>query len=317
MSDLDYKSLVNQCLEMCSALKDKGCKFSLSLRLGSSFNFSLSSEGCSPPEATQKPRRSPSYLRRQTLRRAAFLERKKKPPLAEETASTGNDNNVCRQEGSDLLDKKVASSGQTAQPPPPPPPLPPPPAVPTRRLVTVTKDRASRSSFCQLDGEATGRDSAPEIKKQEEVEPSREGHLTTVTSRRSGEQRSPIANSNNRGQPSPALSQPPHRIIRIKDAWTNQYGQSGRKNRDHFFTPHVSVYAPADATDAEVAAAVHSVDKSRLRFISGIMCYEFCRESGQFLGNSAIKKLMMANSLPDYVELQNKFLAIQQMHNSK
>ena len=115
MSDLDYKSLVNQCLEMCSALKDKGCKFSLSLRLGSSFNFSLSSEGCSPPEATQKPRRSPSYLRRQTLRRAAFLQRKKKPPLAEETASTGNDNNVCRQEGSDLLDKKVASSGQTAQ----------------------------------------------------------------------------------------------------------------------------------------------------------------------------------------------------------
>ena len=171
MSDLDYKSLVNQCLEMCSALKDKGCKFSLSLRLGSSFNFSLSSEGCSPPEATQKPRRSPSYLRRQTLRRAAFLQRKKKPPLAEETASTGNDNNVCRQEGSDLLDKKVASSGQTAQKedetvdkdcplnlnptPPPPPPPPPPPAVPTRRLVTVTKDRASRSSFCQLDGEAT------------------------------------------------------------------------------------------------------------------------------------------------------------------
>ena len=139
---------------MCSALKDKGCKFSLSLRLGSSFNFSLSSEGCSPPEATQKPRRSPSYLRRQTLRRAAFLQRKKKPPLAEETASTGNDNNVCRQEGSDLLDKKVASSGQTAQPPPPSPPLPPPPAVPTRRLVTVTKDRASRSSFCQLDGES-------------------------------------------------------------------------------------------------------------------------------------------------------------------
>ena len=165
--------------------------------------------------------------------------------------------------------------------------------------------------------EATGRDSAPEIKKQEEVEPSREGHWTTVTSRRSGEQRSPIANSNNRGQPSPALSQPPHRIIRIKDAWTNQYGQSGRKNRDHFFTPHVSVYAPADATDAEVAAAVHSVDKSRLRFISGISCYEFCRISGQFLGNSAIKKLMMANSLPDYVELQNEFLAIQQKHNSK
>ena len=83
----------------------------------------------------------------------------------------------------------------------------------------LTKDRASRSSFSQLDGEATGRDSAPEIKKQEEVEPSREGHWTTVTSRRSGEQRSPIANSNNRGQPSPALSQPPHRIRRYEDSY--------------------------------------------------------------------------------------------------
>ena len=160
-------------------------------------------------------------------------------------------------------------------------------------------------------------DSAPEIEKQEEVEPSREGHWTTVTSRRSGGQRSPIANSNNRGQPSPALSQPPHRIIRIKDAWTNQYGQSGRKNRDQFFSPQVSVYAPADATDAEVAAAVHSVDLSRLSFIAGIECYEFCRKPGQFLGNSAIKKLMMANSLPDYDKLQNEFLAIQQKHNSK
>ena len=56
-----------------------------------------------------------SYLCRQTLRRAAFLERKKKLPLAEETASTGYDNNVCRQGGADLLDKKVDSSGQTAQ----------------------------------------------------------------------------------------------------------------------------------------------------------------------------------------------------------
>ena len=115
MSEKDYKSLVNQCFEICSALKDKGCKFSLSLRLGVGFNFSLSSEGC-PPEATRRTRRSPSYLRRQNLRRAAFLERKKKKlPLADETASTGHDNKVCRQGGTDLLDKKVVSSGQTAQ----------------------------------------------------------------------------------------------------------------------------------------------------------------------------------------------------------
>ena len=77
------------------------------------------------------------------------------------------------------------------------------------------------------------------------------------------------------------------------------------------------MYAPSDATDAEVAAAVHSVDLSRLRFIAGIECSEFCRNPVQFLGNSAIKKLMMATLLPDYVELQNEFLAIQQKHNSK
>ena len=112
----DYKSLVKQCFEFCSSLEDKGCKFSFSLRLGSSFNFSLSSEGCSP-EATQRTRRGPSYLRRQNLRRAAFLERKKKKlPLADETAKTGYDNKVCRQGGADLLEnKKTASSRQTAQ----------------------------------------------------------------------------------------------------------------------------------------------------------------------------------------------------------
>ena len=97
------------------------------------------------------------------------------------------------------------------------------------------------------------------------------------------------------------------------DGWTNQYGQSGRKNRDQFFSPQVTVYAPADATDAEVTAAVHSVDLSRLRRIKDLFeCYEFCREPGQFLGNSAIKKLMMANLLPEYVELQNQYLAVQQ-----
>ena len=51
------------------------------------------------------------------------------------------------------------------------------------------------------------------------------------------------------------------------------------------------VYAPADATDAEVAAAVHSADVSRIRWIRELYaCYEFSREPGQFLGNCAIKK---------------------------
>ena len=60
------------------------------------------------------------------------------------------------------------------------------------------------------------------------------------------------------------------------------------------------VYAPADVTDAEVAAAVHSANVSRLRWIKGLYeSWEFCREPRQFLGNCVIKKLM-ANSIPEY-----------------
>ena len=188
--DTDYKSLVNQCLEICSALKDKGCKFSLSLRLGSSFNFSLSSEGCSP-EATKKTRRSPSYLRRQTRRRAAFLERKKKLPLADVVTPTTHNNQGCRQGGVTLLDKKTASSWQTA-------------ASEVETVVdndcsvdlnpNPTHPRGSAESMESIDSDENVfdfksnqvnehgetlitlpcKDSAPEIEQQEEVEPPKE-----------------------------------------------------------------------------------------------------------------------------------------------
>ena len=111
MSDLDYKSLVNHCLEICSALKDKGCKFSLSLRLGSVLNFSLSSEGCNP-EATKRIRRSPSYLRRQIRRRAAFLERKKKLPLADEE----HEDNSEEESNSDDSESKTGSDASEPVP---------------------------------------------------------------------------------------------------------------------------------------------------------------------------------------------------------
>ena len=188
--DTDYKSLINQCLEICSALKDKGCKFSLSLRLGSSFNFSLSSEGCSP-EATKKTRRSPSYLRRQTRRRAAFLERKKKLPLADVVTPTTHNNQGCRQGGVTLLDKKTASSWQTA-------------ASEVETVVdndcsvdlnpNPTHPRGSAESMESIDSDENVfdfksnqvnehgetlitlpcKDSAPEIEQQEEVEPPKE-----------------------------------------------------------------------------------------------------------------------------------------------
>ena len=108
MSDKDYISLAKQCFELCSALKDKGSEFSLSLRIGANFNFSLSSsEKCSPKATSRPSRRPPSYLRRQLLRKAAFLEQKKKLSLANEATKTGDNNKVCGQEGLDLLQKKT------------------------------------------------------------------------------------------------------------------------------------------------------------------------------------------------------------------
>jgi len=68
------QSLVKKCFEFCSALTDKGCKYSFSLKLGQSFNFSLTSEQGAPPKA--KTKRSQSYLRRQHRRREDFLRKR-------------------------------------------------------------------------------------------------------------------------------------------------------------------------------------------------------------------------------------------------
>ena len=68
------------------------------------------------------------------------------------------------------------------------------------------------------------------------------------------------------------------------------------------------MYAPADVTDDEVAAAVHSAVVSRLRWIKDLYAsYEFSREPRQFLGNCVIKE-MIANSFP---ELEKMVLSIQ------
>ena len=68
------QSLVKKCFEFCSALTDRGCSYSFSLKLGQSFNFSLKSEKGAPPKA--KPKRSPSYLRRQLRRKEEFLKKR-------------------------------------------------------------------------------------------------------------------------------------------------------------------------------------------------------------------------------------------------
>ena len=68
------QSLVKKCFEFCSPLTDRGCSYSFTLKLGQNFNFSLTSEKGAPPKA--KPKRSPSYLRRQLRRREDFLKKR-------------------------------------------------------------------------------------------------------------------------------------------------------------------------------------------------------------------------------------------------
>ena len=175
----------------CSSLTSQGCKFSFSLKLEGSFSFSLQSENAVSPRT--KKRRSPSYMRRQQRRKADLLKKRSGSSPAEKAA--GN-----HQEEAAAVDTSSPLN------------LCPKPVYPLLILSPVeSEDDYDEEEGSEGGSDATGRDSAAEIKKQEEVEPSREGHWTTVTSRRSGEQRSPIANSNNRGQPSPAHSQPPHR----------------------------------------------------------------------------------------------------------
>ena len=95
-------------------MTDRRCSYSFTLKLGQSFNFSLTSEKGAPPKA--KPKRSPSYLRRQLRRREDFLKKRSGSSAENVDAAPRHtqDNIVCRQGGADLLDKKIASSGQTA-----------------------------------------------------------------------------------------------------------------------------------------------------------------------------------------------------------
>ena len=188
------ESWFERCSELCSSLTSQGCKFSFSLKLEGSFSFSLQSENVVSPRT--KKRRSPSYMRRQQRRKADLLEKRSGSSQAEKAAGnqqpeaaavdTSSPLNLCPKPVYPLL--MGPSSGDLES--------------------VESEDDYDEEEGSEGGSDATGRDSAPEIEKQEEVEPSREGHWTTVTPRRSGGQRSPIANSNNRGQPSPP---PPHR----------------------------------------------------------------------------------------------------------
>ena len=75
-------SLSAKCLDLCQTLAGQGLAFNFSLKIGSSFSFSLDARDKGPasniPGKTKK-RPSPSRLRRNARRMEAFLKRKLSP----------------------------------------------------------------------------------------------------------------------------------------------------------------------------------------------------------------------------------------------
>ena len=148
-------SLAIKCLELCSALKDKDCNFSFQLKLGSGFNFALKSSKGVEPKA--KPRRSPSYLKRQHRRHQVFLQKKtgSLPDGGAEDKRHIQPDEYCQP----VLGPKPPSQPPTRSPPPPIPPVPPPPpplppssARPSRLIKVIGRSDCNRASFQQLDG---------------------------------------------------------------------------------------------------------------------------------------------------------------------
>ena len=72
-------NLATQCMAFCQALASKGQIFSFTLKVGSSFAFSLDTRGNGTSSLTKK-RKSPSTRRRNARRRAEFLAKKCGPP---------------------------------------------------------------------------------------------------------------------------------------------------------------------------------------------------------------------------------------------
>ena len=92
----DEKSdLASQCMAFCQALASKGQIFSFTLKVGSSFTFSLDTRGNGTSSLTKK-RKSPSTRRRNARRRAEFLAKKRGPPESESSTEKSTPEKVAR-----------------------------------------------------------------------------------------------------------------------------------------------------------------------------------------------------------------------------
>ena len=91
----DNSNLASQCMAFCQALASKGQIFSFTLKVGSSFAFSLDTRGNGTSSLTKK-RKSPSTRRRNARRRAEFLAKKRGPPENESSSEKSTPEKVAR-----------------------------------------------------------------------------------------------------------------------------------------------------------------------------------------------------------------------------
>ena len=78
----ETSSLASKCLDLCQTLASQGQAFTFSLTIGSTFNFSMTtdSQDSPAPAAQGEKRKSPSTRRRDARRRKEFLRKKSQLP---------------------------------------------------------------------------------------------------------------------------------------------------------------------------------------------------------------------------------------------
>ena len=144
--------LASQCMDFCYALASQNKALTFSLKIGSTFAFSLDTKETLPPAAKAGIRKSPSVIRRNARRRTEFL--KKKSQLL--SSSTGNKaavdiTDVTLAPSDDLpvsAHKIVLNSSISVETASTPPPTTTPPAssANTPHLPTATSTTTSNTS---------------------------------------------------------------------------------------------------------------------------------------------------------------------------
>ena len=252
----DSDTPLKQVVQLCSKLAEKGLRFSISVRIKNSFEFTLKSES---PKPHQGKKRSPSYVRRQERRQ---LLRKKTESFPEEPMESRQTNNDCSLNLSPHPDSGLFGNREGSE-----------------------EEESSSAELNDSVSEASSdasREPGSETKQQENLVTPTGNHWEVVTPRggphyirrrRSGEQRVSIANSYNR-----------HIVTEVRNP-------DGMYHMYPCYVDHC-VFAPADVAHADVARAVLSKDSTKLKTInSGRLIYgekEFSSDGSFHLSGNEI-----------------------------